>query len=336
MSQSLSLRRILIFWAPLFSTWLMMAFEGPFLAAIIARLPDPKFNLAAHGVAFSLALIVEAPIIMMMSASTALVHSRQSYLALRNYTARLNVAITAAMLLLGIPSLFFALMKGAIGLPDEVAWRAHLAVLLLLPWPGAIGFRRFYQGLLIRRNRTREVAYGTVLRLASMTATALLLTAFTRVEGVAVGAASLSAGVVAEAFASRWMVRRIVRELLGSKENGSASPALTNSAIRAFYYPLIITSVLTLAAQPLITFFVGSSRNAVESLAVLPVVSALVMVFRSVGLSYQEVAVAFLVQDPGAERSVRKFAGILAAVAGGGLAGVNRICKNIFLRFADF
>ena len=95
MSQSLPLRRILIFWAPLFSTWLMMAFEGPFLAAIIARLPEPKFNLAAHGVAFSLALIVEAPIIMMMSASTALVHSRQSYLALRNFTARLNVAITA-------------------------------------------------------------------------------------------------------------------------------------------------------------------------------------------------------------------------------------------------
>ena len=49
------------------ATWLMMSVEGPFLAAVIARLPLPKFNLAAYGVAFSFALIVEAPIIMLMS-----------------------------------------------------------------------------------------------------------------------------------------------------------------------------------------------------------------------------------------------------------------------------
>ena len=38
----------------------MMAVEGPFLAAVIARLGDPKFNLAAHGVAFAFALVVAA------------------------------------------------------------------------------------------------------------------------------------------------------------------------------------------------------------------------------------------------------------------------------------
>ncbi len=38
------------FWLPLAATWIMMAAEGPFLAAVIARLPDPTFNLAAYGV----------------------------------------------------------------------------------------------------------------------------------------------------------------------------------------------------------------------------------------------------------------------------------------------
>ncbi len=66
----LSQGRILVFWVPLALTWLMMASEGPFITAIIARLDEPKFNLAAYGVAFSLALIVEAPVIMLMSAST--------------------------------------------------------------------------------------------------------------------------------------------------------------------------------------------------------------------------------------------------------------------------
>jgi len=57
----------------------MMAVEGPFLAAIIARLAQPKYNLAAYGVAFSFGLIIEAPIIMIMSAATALVENKDSF-----------------------------------------------------------------------------------------------------------------------------------------------------------------------------------------------------------------------------------------------------------------
>ena len=76
-------RGILVFWLPLLATWLMMSVEGPFLAAIIARLADPKYNLAAYGVAFSFALIIEAPIIMIMSASTALARSSRAVAAAR-------------------------------------------------------------------------------------------------------------------------------------------------------------------------------------------------------------------------------------------------------------
>ncbi len=81
--QPLTQKDIFKFWLPLAATWLMMSLEGPYLAALIARLPEPKFNLAAYGVAFSLAMIVEAPIIMMMSASTALVKDYKSFVALR-------------------------------------------------------------------------------------------------------------------------------------------------------------------------------------------------------------------------------------------------------------
>jgi hypothetical protein len=59
--------RIFRFWLPLAATWLMMAVEGPFLAAVIARLAEPTYNLAAYGVAFSLALVLEAPVIMLPS-----------------------------------------------------------------------------------------------------------------------------------------------------------------------------------------------------------------------------------------------------------------------------
>ncbi|NLA48836.1 MAG: hypothetical protein GX876_05165, partial [Bacteroidales bacterium] len=45
-TEKLTYRKIFIFWGPLALTWLMMAFEQPFLIAFIARLNDAKFNLA--------------------------------------------------------------------------------------------------------------------------------------------------------------------------------------------------------------------------------------------------------------------------------------------------
>jgi hypothetical protein len=61
--QPLRLRSILAFWLPLAATWLMMGVEGPYLAAIVARLGSPVENLAAFGVAFSLTWLVESPVL---------------------------------------------------------------------------------------------------------------------------------------------------------------------------------------------------------------------------------------------------------------------------------
>lgn len=81
----LNQKNILIFWLPLAATWFMMSVEGPYISALIARLAEPKFNLAAYGIAFSLALIIEAPVIMMMSASIALVKDYSSFQKLRTF-----------------------------------------------------------------------------------------------------------------------------------------------------------------------------------------------------------------------------------------------------------
>jgi hypothetical protein len=96
----LALSTILWFWLPLAATWLMMSAEGPYVAAIIARMPEAALNLAAYGVAFSLAWLVESPIMMLLTASNSLVGDRQSYLALRRFAYRLNAAVTAVMVIL--------------------------------------------------------------------------------------------------------------------------------------------------------------------------------------------------------------------------------------------
>ena len=173
--KGLTTSKIFKFWLPLAATWLMMSMEGPFIAAIIARLPDAKFNLAAYGVAFSFALVIEAPVIMIMSAATALVKDNYSFKKLKFFTYTLNGIITGLMILFLIPSVFNYVAIDLISLPKNVADLTYVATLILLPWPGTIGYRRFYQGIMIRYNHTKRVAYGTVIRLVTMLTTALVM-----------------------------------------------------------------------------------------------------------------------------------------------------------------
>ena len=50
-----------------------MSIEGPAHSAVVARLEHPEVNLAAWGgIVYPLSLIIESPIVMLLSASTAL------------------------------------------------------------------------------------------------------------------------------------------------------------------------------------------------------------------------------------------------------------------------
>ncbi len=300
------------------ATWLMMSIEGPFLAAVIARLADPKFNLAAYGVAFAFAVLVEAPVIMILSASTALVEDSASFRKLRNFTYALNALITGAMLMLLAPPVFHLVMEDLIGLPEPVARLTFVSLLIMIPWPAAIGYRRFYQGLLIRDGLTRLVAYGTLVRLSAMASTALILYGFTDVPGAYLGAAALSAGVSVEALVSRLMARATVNRLRATE--AVATEPLDYRRIFNFYLPLALTSLIGLAVHPIVTFFMGRAPYPVESLAVLPVVNSLSFIFRAMGLSYQEVAIALLGKQHEHVRELGRFALVLGLAASAGLA----------------
>ena len=308
----LSYKKIFYFWLPLAATWLMMSVEGPYLAALIARSPEPKFNLAAYGVAYSLALIIEAPIIMIMSASVALVRDESSFKKLRNYTYSANVLLTFLMIILVIPNIFYFITENLIGLPAEVSRLTHIATIILIPWPGAIGYRRFYQGLLINNNLTRWVAYGTITRLSAMSLSALGLYIWGSFDGVIIGAVSLTIGVTMEAAASRLMVNQVIKKIKLTET--PAKDSLTYKEISKFYYPLALTSLIGLGVQPLVTFFVGQSKMALESLAVLPVVTSFVFIFRALGLSYQEVIIALIGEKKEGFNLLLKFALILSGI----------------------
>ncbi len=320
-AERLTYRRIFAFWAPLLGTWLMIAVEGPYLAAIIARQPEPVLNLAAFGVAFAFAIIVEAPVIMLSSASTALVEDGPSLRALRRFTWGLAALVTAGQVAVLLPPCFDAI-AGALQLPPAVAHHSYGALAILLPWPAAIAYRRFRQGLLIRHHQTRRVAYGTVIRLVTMSLLALAAFRTLELPGAHVGALALTGAVVAEAIASHLMTRALVRELARRRREAGRLDVLRLPALVRFYAPLAMTSTIALSIQPLVTFFMGQARFTLESLAVLPVVQGLTFIFRAIGLSYLEAAIALLGPRRQHFPRLRNFAAGLAAVSTVGLSAI--------------
>ena len=325
-SDKLTYRKIFLFWGPLALTWLMMAFEQPFLIAFIARMSDAKYNLAAFGIAASFALIIETPVIMLMSASTALVKDRNSYKKLKRFTDFLNISVTLVQLIILIPSVFKWIVEDLMGIPSDIAHLAHVSLILLLPWAASIGYRRFFQGILIRNNLTRRVTYGTLVRLSVIIIVGFILY-LTDIKGAYVGASALSLAVFFEAVATRFMARRIViiiNQRAGETEKSpnetTANNQLTFRYIAKFYTPLALTSILSLGVHPFVTFFLGKSYMAVESLAVLPVVSSLVFVFRSMGLSFQEVNIALIGYNKKNYKLLRNFAIMLGAIVSVGIA----------------
>ena len=313
-------RTILLFWAPLAATWVMMASEGPFLAAIIARLPDPTYNLAAHGVSFALAILIEAPVIMLMSAATSVVRDRVSFVKLRNFSRVLCLGTTGLLLVVLIPSVYDVLIPGLMGVPTEVAELTYGALWFMLPWPSAIGYRRFLQGVLIRSGKTKLVAYGTLIRLGAMAVSALVGFFSLGIPGAWVGALSLATGVTVEAIAAKFMAARTVREILEGKLDGPEPRNVTYGEIAKFYYPLALTSLIGLTVQPLLTFFMGRSVSPIESLAVFPVVHSLSFFFRSMGLAYQDAAIALMGDRFVNHGALAKFALGLGTATSAGLA----------------
>ena len=82
-------------WLPLAASWILMGAELPLLSAIIARLEDPTIHLAAYSsIVFPLALVIESPIIMLLTASTALSRDQNSYEKLWKIMTWLGFALT--------------------------------------------------------------------------------------------------------------------------------------------------------------------------------------------------------------------------------------------------
>ena len=311
-------RRIFWLWLPLAVSFTLMMLEGPTIQAAITRLSDAALNLAAFGLVLSISLIIESPVIMLLSTSIALVSDGQSYRVLRAFMIWLSLALTVVTALVAWTPLYDLIVSGILGIPPSIGSAAQPALRIMLLWTAAIGWRRFYQGILVRHGLTARVSYGTAIRLVSTAMTAIGLVAWGRLPGAQVGAWSLMAGVLSEALATHLFALPVVRRAYANHWSAAEQP-LTLAAILRFHVPLAATSLLTLLAQPLTATALARLPMPTETLATWPVVFSLMMVLRGWGLSLQETTIA-QAADPRALQPLRDFTFIVAAATSGAAA----------------
>lgn len=306
----LPIRRIYKTWWPLAASWLLMGVETPVLSAVVARLANPEINLAAYGgVVFPLALIIESPIIMLLAASTALSKDWDSYVKLRRFMLIAGVTLTTIHVLVAFTPVYYWVVESLIGAPGAIVEPARLGLMIMTPWTGSIAFRRFNQGVLIRFGHSQTVSVGTVVRL-SMDALVLAVGySLQHVPGIVVATSAVAMGVMSEALYVGVVVRAVLRNEL--QKAPRLAQALTWSAFFRFYLPLVLTSLLTLIAQPIGSAAISRMPQAIESLAVWPVISGLIFMFRSLGVAFNEVVVALLDESQSAA-SLRRFTAWLA------------------------
>jgi hypothetical protein len=311
--ETLTQRRILLFWLPLAASWLLMMSEIPIVNAAIARLPEAETMIAAFGITASISITIESPVIMLLATATALAAHREAYLTIRRFTIHLMWLTTIAQLLLGFTPLYDLVVRSLMGIPPAIAAAAQPGIQIMTLWSAAIAWRRFKQGVMIRFGQTRLIGVGTMIRLAASAGTAAGLMLWGKAPGVVLGASALMMGVAAELAYTQWASRLAINQLPLIDIH---SAELSYRGLLKYHAPLAAVSLLTLLGQPLIGAALARTANPEPSLAAWPVVFSLIGIFRSFALALPEAVIA-LYAGSATLAPLRRFCVAVGLVTGG-------------------
>lgn len=307
----LNYKKIFILWVPLAAMWILMGIEMPMINAVIARLVNAKANLAAFGVTLSISLIIESPVIHLLATGTALADNKKNYRKLLLFMNILAFSLTLFHLIIGLTPLYTLLLKYIIKVPADIIPASRKAFIWMFPWSAAVGYRRLWQGVLIRYGKTKVIPLTMTARLIATSAILIAGFYFPQISGAEVGGIALSLGVIAGAVSSYIFVHPVIKGLSTKEE----SEFLSWNKLISFYYPLALTNFVTFIVRPVLSFGIARAAFPLESLAIWPVITSLMFLFRSMTLGYQEVAVSLL-RGPGDFKPLSRFAMYLGLTLG--------------------
>lgn len=275
---------------PLSLSDVTMACGDPLVTTTISHLPDARSHLTALGIAKPLAVFFESPVIMLLHASNALAGSKGASRALWRFTVLLIAFLTGALGFLSLEPVFFRVAPVLYG--TERAWLGDARSLLVLfvLWPAASGWRRYFQGLLIRKGRGNLVARMSLMRLAVL---ALVLgTGYhLGLSGLWVAGAGMIGGILFEAvMASVVAVACRATENLSEEKEPQELPT-TIGGVSRFYWPLAGSMIWLWGGRALLTSVISHAGDGAIALAAWPVAWGVVVLIGNSTRMVQQVVI---------------------------------------------
>lgn len=287
-------------WLPLGVMWVVMAAEQPVTNGVISRLPDAVNQLAAFGYSFALALFIEGPVVQMLSAGTAVSGTQSSYKKILKIMNVLAVATFVVHLLLCIPLVFDGIALHIMKLPKNLVHDAWVCFVFMLPWTPCIGYRRLWQGVLIRHEKSALAPVVMYVRLAFAFLFLGLGYVFKPLKGAALGGAIMGMVAIVGMIMAYILARPILNTIKIESQKSAGEPLSLKTGnsemsmhdMIAFYIPLGITSMVSLGVRPILNFGIPRGSFPVESLAAWPVMLTYVLLYSAISQSQQEIVIA--------------------------------------------
>jgi hypothetical protein len=305
---------MLALWLPLAASIVMMVLEPSIINIGLGRTSAAELALAAYGVAFSLALLVEAPILMLLDASVARAADRAAFGLIRRFAFGLGILVTAVGLIVSLTPLYGLIVEDLMNIPASIAAEARPTLQILAFWSLPIAWRRANQGVLIRLEKTASISLATAVRLVSLAGALFLGMYLWPDEGAVVAGLAMVFSVTIEAGLITLAVQGVLRAGdLPADASGHDGPTLTMHGLWRFYRPLAMTTILRQLTRPVLNAGIAAASMAVLSLAAWPVVWGFTMLVTGPAWSLQQLTTALATDQP-AYRRVRAFALSLSAI----------------------
>ena len=184
-----------------------MACGDPVLTSTLAHLPDARQNLAAVGIAKTLAIFFESPIIMILHASNTLAGTQLGRRALWRFTLLAGGILSTVLIILSLPVVFNIVGTSFLGVPPALLAIVSQVLLLMGLWPFLIAWRRYFQGLLIYHGNSGAIAQASIMRLLTIML-ALAAGVWLNASGALLAGSSVMLGLIVETLLITWIADR--------------------------------------------------------------------------------------------------------------------------------
>ena len=274
---------------PLSMSDVTMACAEPLVTTTLARLPLAVMNLGALGIAKTIAIFFESPIIMILHASNALAPTQASRQALWQFTLWVGAFLSIGLELLALPSVFALVGNNILGVPPELTDLVRQVLIVMGLWPFAIAWRRYFQGLLIQAGHAKPIVKGSFVRLAT-TGLVLLIGLHLGMTGAILGGLAFVSGAVVEAVVITWLVFRLGVNKPPSLISKDDLPSNIPEVWR-FYWPLACSMVLVWGGRTILIGIIARSLQPDLALAIWPAAWGLISLIANATRMVQQIVI---------------------------------------------